>query len=237
MSAVDYKTLRKEIAEHQGKYILDALRAYSQSKNILSGNGFEVRQLIRFLEDPANREKIWAFDKRKYCEELLGEVVRHSHNFLASIRTLVDHTRNLMKEDFISSEHRKEYQSKVNLVFATDPLAQFMQDFRDYITHYAVPLVTLTLSILPESEKCELNVSLDKLANWGGWTAPSRTFIAAHRPTVRIMTLVDDYENKAKTFHQEFVLSFQRYYEKEINEVLALMQESNEGLRQTLGKT
>ena len=107
-----------------------------------------------------------------------------------------------------------------------------MQDFRDYMTHYAIPIVGITKTFgspNAASRPAELNVDLNHLAKWGGWTAPSKKFINANRPKIRMLKLVDDYEHKVRVFHEEFGQSFQRYYEPEINEVLALTQKWYQG--------
>jgi hypothetical protein len=142
-----------------------------------------------------------------------------------------------MNESFVKVDHRCEYQSKVDTVFATDPLAQFMQDFRNYITHRAIPIVEMSYTILPEPEVCELNIDIEKMADWDGWKPPSRRFIEIHKPKVRMLRLVDDYEQKAKAFHEEFVLGFQHHYQSEIDAVLALMRECNGGLQNSKEET
>ena len=63
------------------------------------------------------------------------------------------------------------------------------------------------------------------LAKWKKWTAPARKFIEANRPKIRMLKLLDDYEQRFIGFHGEFGQSFQRYYESEINEALALIHE------------
>src|ERR1035441_17498 len=144
MNASNYfEELQKKITGHPGKPVFDALKAYDMSKFILDGNSSQLRQLICLLEDTKDPAQIGALDQRPRLQWLFNDVNRHLHNFLTSITTLVDHTRNLMREDFIKSEHREEYQNRVNGVFASDPLTQFLQDLRNYITHYAIPHIGL----------------------------------------------------------------------------------------------
>jgi hypothetical protein len=170
-------------------------------------------------------------DRRQHLQWLFNDVNRHIHNFLTSITTLVDHTRNLMKEHFIKPEHWEEYQNKVRTVFASDPLAQFLQDFRNYITHYEVPHIGLEKqfgSTLTDAKPGELIIDLDHLASGFHWSAPSRKFIEANKPQIRMLKLVDDYELKLKSFYDELMLSFQKHLGRELGEVRSMMQESND---------
>jgi hypothetical protein len=134
-----------------------------------------------------------------------------------------------MKEEFIKTEHREEYQNKVRTVFASDPLTQFLQDFRNYITHYEIPHIGLKKQFgsLADGKPGELYIDLDHLVLGFNWTSTSRTFIDANKPEVRMLKLVDDYELKLKMFYNELMLSFQKHLGRELNGVHSMMQESN----------
>jgi hypothetical protein len=239
MSAPDYfGELQKRIMSHPGKPVFDALRVYDMSKFILDGNSIQLRQLICILEDPKDPAQISGIDRRSHLQWLFGDVNRHFHNFLTSITTLVDHTRNLMKKDFVKPEHREEYQNKVKAVFATDPLTQFLQDFRNYITHYAIPHIGLKEKIgsaHSNPEPIKLFIDLDHLEIRFNWSSPSRKFIEMNKPEMRMLKLVDDYGLKSKNFYDELMLTFQKHLGRELHEVRSMMQESNNLWEKTTG--
>jgi len=225
-----FHQLQTRIKNHAGKPIFDALQVYGVSLNFLFGNCNQLRHLVRLLEDPKDPAQIMGEDRRSHLQNLFDETNRHFHNFLTSITTLVDHTRHLMKKDFVKKEHHQEYQLKVKAAFATDPLAQFLQDFRNYITHYAIPQIGLTKlfgSSLADAKPGELYIDLDHLETRFNWSAPSRFFIEKNKPQVRMLKLVDDYEAKARSFTDELMATFRKHRGNELNEVVALMQESN----------
>jgi hypothetical protein len=231
MSAPDYfGELQKRITSHPGKPIFDALRVYDMSKFILDGNSTRLRQLICILEDPKDPARISGIDRRSHLQWHFGDVNRRFHNFLTSITTLVDHTRHLMCEDFIKKDHQKEYQNKVKDVFATDPLTQFLQGFRNYMTHYAIPHLSLQEqygSTDTNPEPLKLLIDLDHLEARFHWNSPSRKFIEISKPEIRMLKLVDDYGLKSKNFYDELMLTFQKYLGRELQEVRSMMQESN----------
>lgn len=201
------------------------------SKFIFDGNANQIRQLIRVLEDPKDPAQIMGMERRQHLQWLFHDVNRHIHNFLTSITTLVDHTRNLMKEDFIKPEHLEEYQNKVKVIFATDPLTQFLQDFRNYITHYEVPHIGLNKSFgssLADAKSGELIIDLDHLQSGFHWSSPSRSFIESNKPQIRMLKLVDEYELKSKNFYNELMQTFQKHLGRELNDVRSMMQESND---------
>jgi hypothetical protein len=70
--------------------------------------------------------------------------------------------------------------------------------------------------------------NLEHLASGFHWSAPSRKFIEANKPQIRMLKLVDDYELKLKSFYDELMLSFQKHLGRELGEVRSMMQESND---------
>jgi hypothetical protein len=226
-----FDQLQERIKSHPGKPIFDALQVYGVSLNFLFGNCNQLRQLLLLLEDPKDPASFSGFDNRQRRQSLFDETNRHFHNFLTSITTLVDHTRHLMKRDFVKQDQLHEYQTTVKTIFASDPLAQFLQDFRNYITHYAIPSIGFTRhfgSSLTDSKPGELFVDLAHLEKKFNWSAPSRTFIEQNKPKIRMLKLVDDYEMKARGFTDELMAMFRKHRGHELNEVVALMQESND---------
>lgn len=220
-------SLREEILAHPGKKYLDTLRTYSISKNILAGNGVQLRTLIALLEDPARAPEFMSLDKREHLRNLQNEVDRHFHNFLASAKTLVDHTRVIMNEPFISETHRVEYRKKVAQLFSGESLIGFMHELRNFALHRSIPFVTMRVSIHAASGSLDsaILVDLDKMADWEGWRSEGKAFIGLHRPSIRIRELIDGYECKIREFYEWFCLQFQKHYEKEMEEVLALQKQ------------
>lgn len=232
MTAPRYNTLREDILAHPGKKYLDALMTYSVSKNILAGNGVQLRKLLELLEDPKRAAALWSLDKREHLRNLHSEVVRHFHNFLASVHTLVDHTRVIMKNQSISETHRSEYQKAVSEQFASDPLARFMQDLRNYMLHKTIPVTSFELAWQKDTDRTDsaVYVNLDKMADWQGWSPAGRVFIEANLPKVRMMTLIDNYEDKVRKFYEWFCLCFLEHYKKDIEGLDALQTAWNKGL-------
>ena len=232
MTTPEPHSLREDILAHPGKKYLDTLTTYSICKNILAGNGVQLRKLLELLEDSQRALHLCTSDERDQLRELQNEVVRHLHNFLASARTLVDHTRAIMNEPFISEAHLMEYRQEVARIFSDDPLIGFMHELWNFTLHRSIPITSLQLSLHPISGLFDsaVLIDLDKMADWDGWRSAGKAFIGAHRPTIRIMALVDGYEGKIRGFYEWFCLQFQKHYEKEMGAVLAMQKQWNDRL-------
>lgn len=191
-------------------HILLCLNAYVISNNILSGNIVQLRQFLNTLEDPKDPAKIWVWENKKRRDDLLGELMRYFHNFLTSATTVIDQTRHLMKEDFISEKHRKEHQEKIDHTFARNPLTIFIKELRHYVTHRAIPIIQMSHEESGENKRLEMD--LEKIASWKNWSQLARDFIEKRRPAIRILDLVDQYEQIAVEFHESFVQRFYFHY-------------------------
>jgi len=60
------------------------------------------------------------------------EIVCLLHNYLASAKTLIDHTRILVEELYKNTDFWAEYEARKKETFIDSPLAQFVQNLRNY---------------------------------------------------------------------------------------------------------
>lgn len=172
-------------------------------------NCFEVLRYTQEIESGRFREVALNRTKRMEYRDHENHLVRYIHNFLAAAKTMIDHTRNLMKSDFISQEHSSAYQAEVERVFSDD-LARFISDFRNYTVHYGVPRTAHSYSLM--EDKCEVALVLSGIKEWDGWKSKSRAFLNSHPNEIRLLWLVGSYQKKAMDFNVWFVKSFTMYY-------------------------
>src|ERR1039458_8093316 len=93
----------EELCNHPGLSYYRAMITYNCTKNVLSGNGFELMRYIVELEQGALAKSL---NSQVETLTFLGHLLRYMHNYLSSYATYIDHTRILMKQNIIRSEHR-----------------------------------------------------------------------------------------------------------------------------------
>lgn len=81
-----------------------------------------------------------------------------------------------------------------------------------------------------QPHKKTLYLDFEPMLTWRGWGPDARSFIAAHSPSLRILDLVDQYEEMVKASYDMQMVGFLTHYAKQINEVRALIQQWNQGL-------
>lgn len=198
-----------DLNEHRANRLILMLFAYESTKDILSMNCFEVLRFIQEIE--SGRFSKIALDRSRRMEyrDFENHLIRYFHNFLAGAKTLVEHTRNMMRSGLITEAHRAAYQSEVNTAFS-DELSKFISDFRNYALHFGLPKLAHVYS-LPD-EKWQVALHLRELEQWDGWTARSREFIRSQPEKIRLAWLVGSYQKKAMSFHEWLVKSFEAHY-------------------------
>jgi hypothetical protein len=208
-----------DLNKHPGKRLMGMLLVYGSTKDILSMNGYEVLRFTKEIE--SGRYSKIALDPSRRLEyrDYQNHLIRYFHNFLAGAKTVVEHTRNMMRSADISEEHRTAYQAQVEAIFL-DSLPKFIEDFRNYIMHSGLPNL-VHLCSLP-NERWEVVIDMARLRAWDGWTARSRQFINSQPDHIRLYALVEIYLDKTKTLHEWLVKSFEIYYGKTMKEYDAL---------------
>jgi hypothetical protein len=208
-SGSEHSTGDNSLEDHPARKILITLLAYGASKDILSMNCFEVLRFSQEIESGRFGEMAMDPKRRMEYHDFENHLIRYLHNFLAAAKTLVDHTRNMMRSEIISVAHLEAYQKQVELSFS-DGLTRFIGDFRNYTLHYGIPHTVHSVSI-PE-EKWQVGIDLGKIKGWSGWTPKSREFIALQPEVIRLIWLVGSYQKKAMEFNTWLTQSFVTFY-------------------------
>jgi hypothetical protein len=218
--------LDEQIRKHPGMAYYRMLLSYERSKNILSGNSFELRTFIEKLESGEIEHALGYKEFRQRFHDFDGHLVRYLHNFVASVKTLVDHTRSTMDADVIHPEHRVRYQQRVDATFKTSPVAKFVQEFRNYVLHRGVPQTVHETELMPE-ERTRIYIEFATLAEWDRWSSFSLEFMRQNTPRIRILQLVQDYEHLAIGFHTWFVTDFAKQYAESLKALYELQRKWN----------
>lgn len=122
-----------------------------------------------------------------------NELYRLLHNYLAAVKTMVDHSRNHVRR-YNGSPFQQEYQRRVNAI-ATEGVAVFVQDLRNVVLHHELPVVGTRFTFRPDEEiKVAMSLPPDALlATSDRWTAPARKYIAAHGKDLSLRKCVLEY--------------------------------------------
>lgn len=182
------------IKESKEMDIYRSLGALRSSFQVFEGNSTELIKLLEPLEDP--KEALFEYTNTDKRDNLLKETERLLHNFLASAKSLVDHTRVIVNKLYPKEhEFKAEYQRKLNQDLANNMVQKFVQNLRNYTQHYTLPILALEINFLSEPNDLNMTVQVDVeiLKQWDNWGS-SRAYLDSLEDGLPIIAL-------AKTYH------------------------------------
>lgn len=168
-----------------------------------SANAQEIRQLLRRYEDPNAALARLIKNPHRANEQLRVDAVRALHNFLAAAKSLVDHSRNFIREVYRADPFWEEYQAKVKAELAPVGAIAFVHDLRNYMVHRGIPLLRETYRFVKD-EPSSFSVSLDlgRMRSWENWSAHARVYMATLPDHVRLAPIIEDYVERVVYFHK-----------------------------------
>jgi hypothetical protein len=174
-----------------------SLRA--KSWHIFKGNYDDLCASCDELENPTqeykNNESTIIMHEDAYIKML--NVERKFHNFLASAKTLVDHTRVLMK-GYAESPLYSEYEGKIKIV-GRSPMVKFCHDVRNYFLHQKNPANNYLIhQTWYEDDNVTIargyvRISKDSLLEHSNWSPESKKIINLLEKPFDIRELADVY--------------------------------------------
>ncbi|MFV5169743.1 hypothetical protein [Bacillus cereus] len=210
---LEIRKLDEQLRATEGWRIRSKLEVFSFSIYTFEKNNKELVNLLSQYETDSNLAlKISSFGNRETFKSFLTEIVRLLHNYLASAMTLVDHTRKLFRDEYEIKEFEKEYNKKIDELFAQSPIAQFIQDLRNYSMHRMLPMAGASVAFSAETGMTHsIYLSKDKLIDWKGWKTNSRVYLDMQEDSIKLLPLVNEYTKN--------VTEFQTWFQEKQNEI------------------
>jgi len=172
--------------------------AFFRSISVCTGNYRVLSNLIGHYEKD---RKIWAMENRPQLFRFNEEITRCLVNFITKKKMVVEHSWRLarsLKNNEVNEEYtKKKDELKKNLIIP------FMDDLRNYILHYTVPLVNqrLIITTQPQAKITQtLELDVEELKKWGGWSPESKRYLD-RKTYIDVKQLITSYFELIKAFN------------------------------------
>jgi hypothetical protein len=165
-------------------------------------NYSQLRTLLEKFADPQIALELWAVTNRHKLDAFQQEVLRHLQNYLASAKSLVQHTRNLAEEMLGGTESSKKYDKLIKEGFTDSPVVQFVEDLRDYTLHNQLPLTSAVLHWERDKElDNSIMLEVGAMKAWKGWSTKGKEFIKSVGDQTKLADIVNSYASKVIDLH------------------------------------
>lgn len=151
--------------------------------------------LMQYLKAPIVNQKIRQQLLASVGQSQYGiEAARRLCNYLSSITSLVDHTRNILR-NYDGSDFESMYKERVQSVKGLGE-STFLKDLRNYTVHYRLPPIGYIVSSTKIFDRNEPFIPLiysGDLSDYHGWSKSSKQYMQDHFPEIELIPLVDTY--------------------------------------------
>jgi len=184
------------------------LQSLQLTHRVLNLNYVELQKIPEVL----NKDRsLLAIERRPEAMLLHVEFVRRHHNWLASVKSLVDHTRTFCRRwphDDIAAKLASRIQS-----LQAEPVVKFVQELRNPTQHDRLPEIARVTTLEPLetgpnhfNPVTRLMVSTDNLRGLGSWSRAARRYIvqAADKENLDLMQSAREYQKLIGTFYEWF---------------------------------
>jgi hypothetical protein len=175
---------------------------------VLQRNHAELTLAIRYLTSNKVAYEMIGVDDRWHRQEGMREVVSLLHNYVASAKSLVDHSRRIHRKAYQPKGLREECDRQIQSRFVTDPLIQFVQDLREMAQHYRLPTVRMTTSFQKREGGTDMAVRLQLMKadvqEWKRWGPHSKKFLDAAAAEIDLLETVEGYHSRVTAFYTWF---------------------------------
>ncbi len=207
----------EKFREHKGSRIIGEIEQLKLSNYILTVNYIELGKVISHYEKSPS---IWYEQNRSQLDVVQKEFLRRTHNYVASISSLVDHTRKF-KGRIGDEEFSVEYETRLEQL-REDENILFLQDLRLYCQHYQTPLATAVWTFKssgpPHNGKGDimqkLLLSSRELEMWKEWKDKSKSLI--QKGDVDVKDVSAKYQTTIEDFYNWFYTALMKVYSEEL---------------------
>ena len=208
----------------RGAKIINELLVLQTSHHIVNYNYRELQETIESVEGDIT---LMYLKNRCRFDFALREITRRLHNYLASIQSLIDHTRRFRKtidNPRLEEEFRKEIQR-----LTRNKCTGFVKKFRNYIQHFTIPIITGHLEVIrkdldePEfDEDFRIELNKDELLKWDGWGQSCKNYIDELGDELVLKNIFEEYERLNNLFYDWFYNKVIELHREEIDELRRL---------------
>lgn len=137
--------LNQELLASEGYDVVNRLFKFNQSIKIFLANFNELESAVNRHVGNSRLFDIRDTEKRKAASDEMFEVLRHLHNTVAAVLSLIDHTTRFYREFYKERNLIPDYQEQIRRRFAVDGLSHFVKCLRQFCQHYRIPLASSTI--------------------------------------------------------------------------------------------
>jgi hypothetical protein len=224
----ELQAVLKQIRESRGHRAEQTVDRLQVGFYILSRNRDELKPALEKVADPTFTFALLAMKAQDPSDiaftAILSEVSRLLHNYLAAARSVVEHTRNIIKSEYRGTPVHDEYMAEVQRRFMA-PMPKFVQDLRGFFLHYDLGTVGAQFNFKSSSGYSSgVYIPVKRLREYGRWSKEAEVYLSNADTQLDIMDVIAAYSRVAEDFQEWLVKLLARTHRGDFAELSGLQE-------------
>lgn len=181
---------------------------------IFEKNFEELDKLFRYIHQEENIFLLMTVENRPLFNQYMLELICKIHNFVSSVYTYIDHTRNFMSKNYKDTTFEINYNKKLEENIINNNLCIFVKEFRNYCIHFCIPNITFNFQgQFGESRHNFLSgrciIYNNDLLNFNNWSKQSKNFLQNNK-IINLEEIFTEYYKIISDFYNWFYSNIEK---------------------------
>ena len=153
-----------------------------------------IPHLKTFVDNPAVSLSAMAEGNEELLRGYQIQLARLLHNFVSSVKSLIEHTRRIVRRMYEPDRMiRLDYEKRA-AAFATKPRSKLVQQLREYVLHYELAPTFGSLQLVPSTSiQANWKLDLGRLLEFKQWDPGVKSYLKTPSLELDLLTLVEEY--------------------------------------------
>lgn len=213
--------LEAKILSLPGYEINKRLTLFVNAILVFQGNGKEIEQWYKKINDPIAALTLWNPDNNTLLNMANIEMQRRFSNYLMSAFAVRDHWFAIRDEYYAGTKALVEINYLSAETFENNELSQFMQDLRNYVTHKGYPSVSKELSFGSGTIANDIYFDKSQLLKFKSWKSLSKKYLEKMGDRAKLIDLVTAYSELINNYYSELMKILLLFHKEDMDELKA----------------
>ena len=197
----DSHEMLDEINSLKGNKLLNMFESFENSISVFDTNYKHLIDHLQKYTGKIDNPDFYSWSRRYNQTIFLRESLRLLHNFVASCKSLIDHTRVFNRKYFECPDFHDSCRKKIKSKFTNDPLSNFVQILREYVQHYSLPGISIQFSFGGDGATAEVSLVKEDLLKFNRWNPQAKEFISKKDDSINLVEILREYHQKTVDFY------------------------------------
>ena len=194
----DFRGVQPSIDQTEGGQIWSSLKELDDTIWIFTTSAAELIDEICVFGERSKATDFWDKTNEKNSDLYVREIKRKLYYCTSAVMTLVEIARNFSRRCHVDG-----LQDKRTEIFSTPGLHDFLQNLRNFSTHWRIAQANWQINYDFQSgvRTAHFIIGKEELLAWGGWKVEAREFIHQSGASIDLLKVFTQYKKNIQQYY------------------------------------